>query len=55
MSDQDESHELRYFSTAEIATPKLVVMSRSTGVDHDYRDREQLAKLGKRPVLKVDT
>ncbi|KAH6949125.1 amino acid/polyamine transporter I [Fusarium avenaceum] len=52
MSDERESHELRYFSTAEIATPKLVVMSRSTGVDHDYRDREQLAKLGKRSVLK---
>lgn len=55
MSAQHESHELRNLSTAEITTPKLVVISRSTGVDHDYLDREQLAKLGKRSVLKVYT
>lgn len=55
MSAQHESHEFRNLGTAEITTPKLVVISRSTGVDHDYLDREQLARLGKRSVLKVDT
>jgi hypothetical protein len=55
MSVQHESHELRNLSAPETVAPKLVVTSRSTGVDHDYLDREQLAKLGKRSVLKVDT
>jgi hypothetical protein len=55
MSVRHESDEIRNFSAAETVTPKLVVISRSTGTDHDQLDREQLARLGKRSVLKVDT
>ncbi|KAL9564969.1 hypothetical protein ACKAV7_010883 [Fusarium commune] len=52
MSVRHESHELSNLSAAKTVAPKVVSVSRSTGLDRDDPDREQLARLGKRSVLK---
>lgn len=54
MSVRHESHELNNLSTAKTVAPMVFSSSRSTGLDRDDLDREQLARLGKRSVLKVD-
>ncbi|KAH7190186.1 amino acid/polyamine transporter I [Fusarium oxysporum] len=52
MSVPRESHELSNLSAAKTVTPMVVVTSGATGLDRDDLDREQLARLGKRSVLK---
>jgi hypothetical protein len=54
MSVPRESHELSNLSAAKTVTPIVAVISGATGLDRDDLDREQLARLGKRSVLKVD-
>ncbi|KAF4332543.1 amino acid polyamine transporter I [Fusarium beomiforme] len=53
MSVPRESYELSNLSAAKTVTPMVVVISGATGLDRDDLDREQLARLGKRSVLKV--
>ncbi|KAG7404176.1 Choline transport protein [Fusarium oxysporum f. sp. rapae] len=52
MSVPRESHELSNLSAAKIVTPIVFAISGATGLDRDDLDREQLARLGKRSVLK---
>ncbi|KAH7183977.1 amino acid/polyamine transporter I [Fusarium oxysporum] len=52
MSVRHESHELNNLTTAKTVAPMVFSSSRSTGLDRDDLDREQLARLGKRSVLK---
>lgn len=54
MSVRHESQELNNLSTAKTVAPVVFSSSRSTRLDRDDLDREQLARLGKRSVLKVD-